>query len=145
MNHLPFTDVGENDMLNTFENNNLSNDFTSYLCTNNDQLFNIDPDLNTFNNLNKQCQNYDTSLDFKSKFGSQNNIAILHSNICSSEKKLNDFTYYLDNLNVCFTFIGLCETWATRTNKDILNIPGYKHEQCIRSNKKRGEGSAYTL
>ena len=35
-------------------------------------------------------------------------------------------------------FIGLSETWATDNNKDLLIIPGYSHEQCIRSNHKRG-------
>ena len=51
---------------------------------------------------------------------------------------MNDLTYYLDNLDTQFTFIGLCETWANQMNQDILNIPGYIHEQCIRSNKKKG-------
>ena len=31
------------------------------------------------------------------------------------------------------------------TNKDILNIPGYKHEQCIRTNNKGGGVSIYIL
>ena len=29
------------------------------------------------------------------------------------------------------TFIGVCETWATQLNEDLLNIPGYKHEHYI--------------
>ena len=63
---------------------------------------------------------------------------MLHTNICSSSKKLKDFMYYIDNLNITFTFIGLSETWSTERNQDLLEIPGYEHEQCIRSNKKRG-------
>ena len=44
-----------------------------------------------------------------------------------------------------FTFIGICETWATQLNEDIFNIPGYKHEHYIRSNKKGGGVSIYIL
>ena len=34
---------------------------------------------------------------------------------------------------------------ATQLNEDILNIPGYKHEHHIRSNKKGGRVSIYIL
>ena len=44
-----------------------------------------------------------------------------------------------------FTFIGICETWATQENQDLLNMPGYKHEHCIRSNKRGGGVSIYLL
>ena len=79
------------------------------------------------------------------KCGIQNNITIFHSNICSLTKKIKDLTYYLDDLNTSFSFIGLCETWANHSNIDILNIPGYKHEQCLRTNKKGGGVSIYIL
>ena len=79
------------------------------------------------------------------KYGSQNSPSIVHSNICSTERKLGDFTYYLDNLDMPFTFIDVCETWATPLNKDDLNIPGYKHEYYIRSNKRGGVVSIYIL
>jgi len=69
------------------------------------------------------------------------NISIIHSNICSSAKKIGDLKYCLDELNVKFSFIGLCETWATTYNHDTLNIPGYKYEQCIRLDKKKGGGT----
>ena len=127
-------------MLDTFRNNYSNNIPPPYLGTDNDQLAQIDPDLNIYSsNIKKQCLNYDTSEEFKLKCGIQNNITIFHSNICSSTKKIKDLTYYLDDLNTSFSFIGLCETWANHSNKDILNIPGYKHEQCLRTNKK-GEG-----
>ena len=67
---------------------------------------------------------------------------MLHSNICSSSKKITDFKYYINNFNLDIAFIGLCETWATKFNQDLLNIPGYRHEQCIRSNKKKGGGTS---
>ena len=35
----------------------------------------------------------------------------------------------------------MIETWATESNQDLLAIPSYEHEQCIRSNKNRGGGT----
>ena len=47
--------------------------------------------INYSNTIEKQCNNYDTSEDFKLKYGSQNNISIGNSNICSSKKNLGDY------------------------------------------------------
>ena len=69
-------------------------------------------------------------------------MSILHLNICSSQHKLTDLSYYLENLNVSFSFIGISETWATKFNNHILNIPTYHHEQCLRSNNKKGGGTS---
>ena len=57
----------------------------------------------------------------------QNNITMLHTRICSSNC-FKDLMYYIDNLNINFTFIGLRETWASESNQDLLEIPGYSHE-----------------
>ena len=142
----PFADLSETNMLGIFETNCSNEPSSLHLETNNDRLLDIDPDLHAYSNtIEKQCNNYDTSEDFKLKYGSQHNISIVHSNICSSKKNLGDFTYYLENLNMPFTFIGICETWATQENQDLLNMPGYKHEHCIRSNKRGGGVSIYLL
>ena len=53
-------------------------------------------------------------------------------------KKLKDCSYYLEGLGVSFICIGLSETWTTKTNEDILNMPGDNHEHCIRVSKKGG-------
>ena len=50
--------------------------------------------------------------------------------------------YYINNLDTTFHFIGLSETWATVRNKDLLCMPGYSHEQCIRTNHKKGGGTS---
>ena len=61
---------------------------TNYLETNNNQLIGIDPDLHVYTDtVEKQCHNYDTSVDFKLKYCSQNSFSFVHSNICSTEKK----------------------------------------------------------
>ena len=143
MNALPFMNIHDNDLLNICANKEYPENLTTNF-SHNDQLNSIDPDLNMPQKI--VCKNYDTSQDFIEKYGSTKNLALIHSNICSSQNKLNDFMYYIDHLNVSFAFIGFSETWANKSNEDLLNIPGYKHEQCIRSNKKRGGGvSIYVL
>ena len=69
-------------------------------------------------------------------------MAMLHTSICSSSKLKKDFTYYIDNLNITFTFIGLSETWASEINNDLLKIPVFTHEQYLRTNKKKGDGTS---
>ena len=146
MNNLPFADLSENAMLDVLRAECCNEPSTHYLETNNDQLIGIDPDLHVYTNtVEKQCHNYDTSVDFKLKYGSQNSLSSVHSNTCSIEKKIGEFTYYLDNLDMPFTFIGKCETWATALNEVVLNITGYKHEHYIRSNKREGGVSIFIL
>ena len=139
---LPFKDIVEIPHLD--DNQNSSNSIHFRMSTNNDFLIEIDPDHNSSpNGVEKQCTYYyDTSNEFNNAMSFQDNISILHTNICSSEHKLNDFMYYVNNLNIKFSFIGISETWATKHNHHLLNISNYNHEQCIRSNKKRGGGTS---
>ena len=53
-----------------------------------------------------------------------------------------DFMYYVNNLNIKCSFKCISETWATKCNDHLLSIYNYNHEQCIRSNKKRGGGTS---
>ena len=112
MDSLPFANVTENIMLN--DQQKLYKKAQYLYCTNNDMLANIDPDINNLNpnGLTNQCKYYDTSLEFNKTVILNKNISILHANICSSINKLNDFIYYIDNLDTTFNFIGLSETWA---------------------------------
>ena len=131
MDSLPFANVTENIMLNDQPKPYKK---AQYLyCTNNYMLANIDSDINNLNpnGLTNQCKYDDTSLEFNKTVIQNKNISILHAHICSSINKLNDFIYYIDNFDTTFNFTGL--TWATGSNKDQLSIPGYSHEQCIRS------------
>ena len=144
MNGLPFTNVQDNDLLDIIRTKYSIAHSTPYLGTIMTNLFQIDPDLNISSNLSKiYCQNFETSFDLKTKYGSKENIAFIHSNICSSGKKFKDCLYYLEGLDISIAFIGLSETWTTKTKEDILNIPGYNHEHCIRVSKKGGGVSIY--
>ena len=92
MNGLPFANVQDNDMLDITRTKYSSSHSTSYLGTNNDNLFQIDPDLNISSNLSKRhCQIFETSLDLKTKYGSKENIAFLHSNIMQLKEKIKRF------------------------------------------------------
>ena len=57
-------------------------------------------------------------------------------------KKIKAFIYYIDNLNITFSFIRLSETWASECNQDLLGITDYSHKQCIPFNKKKGGGTS---
>ena len=78
----------------------------------NDELSEIDPDKCIQNNLSKKC-NYYNQAEFNATFSANRNLSIMHTNIRSSEANLKEFSYYLNEINVEFTFIILSETWAT--------------------------------
>ena len=119
LTEMPFSDVAEIEILYNNERNNAYH-YVYDMFTNNDCLMALDPDHNTFENCTvKKCSNYDTSLVFNKTFCCQNNISILHLNICSSQHKLTDITYYLEHFNVTFSFMGINETSATQVNNHI--------------------------
>ena len=98
LTEMPFSDVAEIEILYNNERNNAYH-YVYDMFTNNDCLMALDPDHNTFENCTvKKCSNYDTSLVFNKTFCCQNNISILHLNICISQHKLTDITYYLEHL-----------------------------------------------
>ena len=86
---LSFVNLSENIMLDDQQTNFLHS-------TNNDMLAEIDPGINNMNrnDLQKQCRYYETSLEFNKTVDYVNNIYILHTNICSSINKLNDYVLY---------------------------------------------------
>ena len=59
-------------------------------------LANIDSDINNMNpnGLTNQCKYYNISLEFKKTVVLNKNKSILHTIVCSSINKLNDFIYY---------------------------------------------------
>ena len=140
MANLPFANVADNVMVDETITQNVYCNIHKLPSSNNDVLNDIDPDINNLipNCLKNQCKAYDTSSELKKDICFQNNITLLHTNICSSCKKTTKkTTYYIDHLNITFSFIGLSETWASEMNHDLLAIPGYTHEQYIRTNKKK--------
>ena len=91
---LPFKDIVE--IPNLDDNQNSNNSIHFRMSTNNDFLIEINPDHNSSPNVvEKQCTYYDTSNGFNKVMSFQDNISILHTNICSSEKCSN---YYIFSL-----------------------------------------------
>ena len=123
MDYLPFANVADNVMLDRNRSLTIYRDINNLPSSNNDVLNDIDPDINNLipNGLTNQCKGYDTSSELRNDICFLNNTTMLHTNICSSSNKLKDFMYYIDNLNMTFTFIGLSETWAAESNQDLLN------------------------
>ena len=56
---------------------------------------------------------------------------------------MKDLSYYLESFDISFTLIGLCETWAIKTNKDILNMPENITMNTVFDQIKKEEGLAY--
>ena len=97
LDEMPFRDVTEIMTLDNEQNN--ADNYMYTMSTNNDCLVKLDPDHNILENGTvKKCSNYDTSQEFNKTFSSEKNIYILHLNICSSQHKLTDLTYYLHNV-----------------------------------------------
>ena len=140
VDYLPFANVADNVMLDRNRSQNIYRDINNLSSPNTNVLNDIDPDINNLipNGLKHQCKGYDTSSELRNDICFQNNTTMCHTNICSSSNNLKVLMYYIDTLNITFTFIGLSETWATESNQNLHEMPGYEHEQCIRSNKNRG-------
>ena len=133
LNNLPFANVGDNAWLDIYRSHNIYYDINNLPSSNNHIFTDIDPDINNMipNGLKNKCKGYDTSSEMSKDICFKNNITILHTNICSSNKTLKELMYYIDNLNINFTFIALSEPWPSKSNQDLLEILGYSHEQCI--------------
>ena len=93
MDNLPFANVSENVMLDKNRSQNNYCDINSLPSSSNDILTDIDPDINNLNpnGLKNQCKSYDTSSELIKEACFQNNITMLHTNICSSSKKNKGF------------------------------------------------------
>ena len=52
---------------------------------------------------------------------------MLHANIRSVPTNLSIYVSYLSNINLCFSVIGLSETWLSPFSFDTYGINGYRH------------------
>lgn len=111
----------------------------------------IDPDIQY---LNDSCfvknfgnSNYYKEDMFNGNYAQMTNnndyFSIIHMNIRSVPKHLDDFTQYLTNLQHSFRIIGLTETWLKEDNSFMGNINGYNCEYTCRHNRTGGGVSMY--
>ena len=94
MDNLPFANVADNVMFDKTITQNVYCNINKLPSSNNDVLNDMDPDINNLipNCLKNLCKDYNTSSELKKDIICfQNNIALLHTNICSSCKKTKRF------------------------------------------------------
>ena len=109
-------------------------------------LLDIDPDYQYYNDeqcvFNVQNCDYYTEPSFAKKCIqlniSENCFSLMHCNIRSMAKNLNDFEQYLQCLNLRFKVVTFSETWLTHANYECFNICGYNIENQFRSDKSGG-------
>ena len=114
------------------------------------QPYENDPDLQYYNDQThmeniSNCKYYieDTFKKKCNDLSLGNSFSLIHLNIRSTAKNLNDFECYLSCLNHSFTVIGLSETWLNESNKHCYSVNGYNHVSQCRDNRSGGGVSLY--
>ena len=84
----------------------------------------LDPDQNYFNeNIYHINSNYYLESDFNKLYQKQyknsDGISLVHVNIRSLLKNMNNFELYLDGLEIDFNVIGVSETWIKESNVSL--------------------------
>ena len=74
---------------------------------------------------------------------SSRSYPIIHTNIRSAPKNLNNFESYLDTLNHEFSVIGLSESWLKPATVDLFGLDGYKSEHTFRPLRTGGGVSLF--
>jgi hypothetical protein len=80
----------------------------------------------------------------KSKFN-KHSFSLIHLNIRSLSKNLDNFLTYLTQLHHSFSVIAISETWITTSDPDTLQIPGYERLQKNRSRPTCNPGGGVAL
>ena len=109
-----------------------------------------DPDIQYYKdlsfNLTNNC-NYFFEDAFIEKCNSmslgEHDFSMIHLNIRSVVKNLNDFIIFLQMLRFNFTFLGVTETWLKDSNVDSYNITDYNVEHNYRLHKGGGGVSLF--
>ena len=110
----------------------------------------LDPNINFYNKnthtFMQGCK-YFLEDDLNKVYGDnvnlQTGLSILSHNIRSVPKNLDKLTTYLNNANVPFSVIGLCETWHTQETVDLYGIPNYNTVHSYRQDQRGGGVSLY--
>jgi hypothetical protein len=120
---------------NPFEDNN--EDFEG-------AMDDIDPDKNYLNEVggriihNCKYHYMDSQHDpYGEKIGNIK-LSLMHLNIRSIPKNLNNFTSLLDTSNINYNLLAFTETWLHDSNAEAFGIKGFNHEFITRNNKNGG-------
>ena len=114
------------------------NPFVINSLENNISIFDIDPDIQFFNqgvNLTNCNSDYFLEETFNKKITDclldQENLSLIHLNIRSAPKHLDEFELFTKNLSLEFSIIGLTETWFKDTNVLLYSLDGYNQSMNI--------------
>ena len=84
-------------------------------------------DMDEFNDL---CKQYDH----------KNDISVLSINARSLIKNFHEFNVILENLNISFDYITVCETWLDKNLESLVQLEGYSFVTRHKSKRKEGGG-----
>ena len=94
----------------------------------------LDPDKHYFNQLahyQSRSSNYYSEETLNKliclKGINLDGLSLLHANIRSVPANMSIFVSYMSNINLCFSVIGLSETWLSPFSFDTYGINGYRH------------------
>ena len=114
------------------------------------QINDADPDLQFYQSMCNKALNrceYHLENSFNQNITKLNisskSFSIIHTNIRSISKNLNNFDTYLNSLNHEFSVIGLSETWLKPDTVDIFGLDGYNSEHTYRPHRSGGGVSLF--
>ena len=70
-------------------------------------------------------------------------MSLLHVNAHSAPKNLDNYIFFLQNINIDFSVVGVSETWLNDSNVDTCNISGYNHVCNYRKGEQGGGVSLF--
>lgn len=110
-------------------------------------MYDIDPDVNVFHNYsnNFMSSQYYTEDMFNTnvKNYSPLSMSMIHLNIRSIPKNLDNFLNYTSNLHYDFSIYGFTETWLSEDKAKYCNIPNFQHVYKCRESGRGGGVSLY--
>ena len=111
-------------------------------------MFDIDPDMNYYNELDSHIalnckyhfeESIAAAISDKTEGKEHNNVfSLCHANIRSLRANLPAFEVCLQNMDIKFSAIGISEIWLNDSNCDLYNINGYDFVETHRSVKTGG-------
>ena len=107
----------------------------------NDILSQVDPDINVFDNIKfssvpiSPLPPSDLHLHLSN---SNNYFSFLHLNVRNLYNKITQLSILLKEINICFSVIGISETWLDNISAPLISLPNYNFVSCNRETKTGG-------
>jgi hypothetical protein len=101
----------------------------------------IDPDKQLFESFGCNNDQYFLKSEFNDFILTENivgRLTILHVNVRSLNKNLDNLLILLKLLKFHFSIIAISESWETELNVDLFHIPGYEKVSALRQNGRGG-------